>query len=192
MTVVARPTPIAVGHFTHLSTILQLGLLSDTAARRAGLIQTEIGNQEIKEMRRRRAVPVPPGGVVADYAPFYYAPRSPMMYLIDRGGVSSYAAGCDQLIYLMTTVERLAELGARLVFTDRNAVLGITEFTDDLARLDTLVDWSLMQAVMWNNTDTIRTGKSGGWLNASYTTESHGGRSPRSRPKLRRAPNRRR
>lgn len=59
---------------------------------------------------------------------------------------------CDQLIYLTTSVERLAELGAPLVFTDRNAVLGIAEFTDDLARLDTLIDWSLMRAVMWNNT----------------------------------------
>jgi len=81
MTVAAPPTPIVVTHFTHishLSTILQLGLLSDTAARQAGLVQTEIGNQEIKEMRRGRAAPVPPRGVVADYAPFYYAPRSPL------------------------------------------------------------------------------------------------------------------
>lgn len=155
MSAAARPTSILVVHFTHLShlsTILQRGLLSDTAARQAGLIQTEVGNQEIKQMRRRRPVPVPPGGVVADYAPFYYAPRSPMMYLIDRGGLSSFTGGCGELVYLVTSVERLTELGALLVFTDRNAVLGVSEFSDDPARLDTLIDWQLMRAKMWNNT----------------------------------------
>jgi ssDNA thymidine ADP-ribosyltransferase, DarT len=127
-------------------------LVSDTAAQRAGLIGTEVGNQDIKAMRRRRVVPVPPGGVVADYTPFYYAPRSPMMYVIDRGGVSTYTGGCDDLIYLTTTVERLVELGADLVFSDRNAVLGIAEFSTDANRLDTLIDWPLMRATMWNNT----------------------------------------
>jgi hypothetical protein len=152
---VPRPQPVTVVHFTHVShlaTIAQQGLFSDTAAQRTGLISTEVGNQDIKAMRRRRAVPVAPGGVVADYAPFYYAPRSPMMYVIDRGGVSTYTGGCDDLVYLVTSVERLAELGTALVFTDRNAVLGITEFVTDFDQLDPLIDWPLMRASMWNNT----------------------------------------
>lgn len=150
-----RPQPVPVVHFTHVShlaTIATHGLVSDTAAQRAGLIITEVGNQDIKAMRRRRSVPVPPHGVVADYVPFYYAPRSPMMYVIDRGGVPTYTRGCDELVYLVTTLERLTELGARLVLTDRNAVLGLTEFTTDPDKLDTLIDWPLMRATMWSNT----------------------------------------
>ncbi|HVQ96314.1 MAG TPA: DUF4433 domain-containing protein [Mycobacteriales bacterium] len=152
----SRPRPIQVVHFTHIShlaTIASHGLVSDTAAQRAGLISTDVGNQGIKAMRRRRAVPVPPGGVVADYAPFYFAPRSPMMFVIYRGGVPTYTGGCDDLVYLVTTVERLSRLGAGVVFTDRNAVLGIAEFTTDPARLDTLIDWPLMRATIWRNTD---------------------------------------
>jgi hypothetical protein len=153
---VPRSVPTVVVHFTHvghLPTILQRGLLSDSAAQQACLVETEVANQDIKAMRRRRSVPVPPGGVVADYAPFYFAPRSPMMYVIHRGGVATYAAGCDSLIYLVTDVERLSQLNAPIVFTDRNAVLGIAEFTADIDRLDTLIDWPLMRATMWNNTD---------------------------------------
>lgn len=156
MTVAGRPAPTVVVHFTHVShlpTIVERGLLSGTAAQQVGLVQTEVGNKDIKAMRRSRAVPVPPGGVVADYAPFYYAPRSPMMYVIDRGGVSTYAGGCDDLVYLVTTVERLTALPASLVFTDRNAVLGIAEFSADLDRLESLIDWPLMGSTMWNNTD---------------------------------------
>lgn len=151
-----RPVPTTVVHFTHirhLPTILRQGLMSDSAAQQAGLIQTEIANQDIKAMRRRRSVPIPPGGVVADYAPFYFAPRSPMMYVIHRGGVATYTAGCDNLVYLVTDVDSLSRLDAAMIFTDRNAVLGIAEFTTDVGRLDTLVDWQLMHATMWNNTD---------------------------------------
>jgi hypothetical protein len=154
--VISRPFPTEILHFTHishLSTILKRGLLSDTEAQGAGLIETEVGNQDIKAKRRCRVVPAPPGGMVADYAPFYYAPRSPMMYVIWRGGVSTYTGGCDQLVYLMTTVDRLTELRVPLVFTDRNAVLELAEFTTELTRLDDLVDWPLMRAKMWNNTE---------------------------------------
>ena len=52
----------------------------------------------------------------------------------------------------MTTVEQLAEMGLAMVFTDRNAVLAVANFTGDVARLDTLVDWPLMRATWWNNT----------------------------------------
>lgn len=151
----SRPDPIHIVHFTHvrhLSTVVQRGLLSDTEARSAELIQTEVGELGIKARRRERMVPVPPGGVVADYAPFYYAPRSPMMYRIERGGVATYTEGCDDLVYLVTTVERLAELKLPMVFTDRNATLEIAEFTNEFGRLDGLVDWPLMQERYWNDT----------------------------------------
>ena len=95
-------------HFTrveHLPLIVEHGLLSD--ARVAKHLQVEIGNRGIKAQRARRAVPVPPGGVVADYVPFYSAPRSPMMFAIHCGNVPTYTAGCDRLIYLVTSLERL-------------------------------------------------------------------------------------
>jgi hypothetical protein len=65
-----RPAPTPVLHFTHvdhLPTIARTGLVADTVAQASGLLAVEIGNNEIKASRRRRSVPVPPGGVVADY-----------------------------------------------------------------------------------------------------------------------------
>ncbi|MGH3516402.1 MAG: type II toxin-antitoxin system toxin DNA ADP-ribosyl transferase DarT [Haloechinothrix sp.] len=151
----SRPVPTYVVHFTHVShlaTIATKGLLSDTAAKAAGLLSIEVGNQEIKAARRSRLVDMPPGGAVADYAPFYFAPRSPMMYAIAKGNVPTYKDGCEELIYLITTVERLIELHLRTVFTDRNAALAFTTFANDSAKLDNLIDWQLMKERMWNNT----------------------------------------
>ncbi|WP_250283529.1 type II toxin-antitoxin system toxin DNA ADP-ribosyl transferase DarT [Frankia sp. CiP1_Cm_nod2] len=152
----ARPVPTRVAHFTHLdqlAAIAEQGLLPETVAIEADARRTEVGNLEIKAARRHRPVPVAPGGVVGDYAPFYFAPRSPMMYAIHRGRVATYAGGCDELAYLVTSVERLTGLGLALVFTDRNAVLEAATFRSDPADLDTLVDWPLMRARMWANTD---------------------------------------
>lgn len=150
-----RPVPTRVLHFTHLEHlpgVVAHGLLSDTDAQARGLLTTEVGNRGIKERRRQRAVPVPPGGVVADYVPFYFAPRSPMMYAIDRGNVPEYSDGIDPLVYLVSTVERLHELGCALVTTDRNAVLGLAAFSQGFDGLDAGVDWALMEATWWNNT----------------------------------------
>jgi len=74
------------------------------------------------------------------------------MYVIHRGGVPTYDGGIDDLVYLVTTVERLSELGMLLVFTDRNAALKVADFTEVLAQLDQFLDWSLMDDERWSNT----------------------------------------
>lgn len=152
---VARPNPTYLYHFTHvehLPSLVDHGLLSDTGAQQHQLVQVDVGDQRVKERRRRRSVPVAPWGVVADYVPFYFAPRSPMMYKIHKGSVPTYDKGCDDLVYLVTTVERLMAEQLSLVFTDRNAAMSVAAFTNDLAEMEHMIDWPLMRARMWHNT----------------------------------------
>ncbi|MGI8631827.1 MAG: type II toxin-antitoxin system toxin DNA ADP-ribosyl transferase DarT [Solirubrobacterales bacterium] len=140
-----RPPPTLLYHFTHmenLPSIVAGGLLCEAAGTARSSV--EVGNRRIKDQRRRRPVPVEPGGAVSDYVPFYFAPRSPMLYAINGGQVPEYTDGQDPLLYLVTSVERLVELGLALVFTDRNATLGFARFSAGLDELDGLVDWTLM------------------------------------------------
>ena len=151
-----RPRPSPILHFTHVSHLASIatsGLVSDTLAQDHPSFQVEVGNQGIKGQRRLRAVPIAPGGVVADYAPFYFAPRSPMMYAIEKGNVPSYEGGCDELLYLVSTVETIVRLRLPYVFTDRNAVLGVAKYGHELRELDTLIDWQLMEATIWRSTE---------------------------------------
>lgn len=151
----SRPKPTWLYHFTHLDHLASIatdGLLADSHAVELGRITTEVGEPGIKAQRRYRRVPCGAEGVVSDYAPFYYASRSPMLYAIIHDRVASYTEGQQPLVYLVATVERLIELGITPIFTDRNAVLAITRFTPVLADLDDLVDWPLMATKMWNNT----------------------------------------
>jgi hypothetical protein len=147
-----RPVPTTVLHFTHvnhLASIVEHGLVADSAAHAAGLLEVEVGNIGIKQARYDRAVPVSPFGVVADYVPFYFAPRSPMMFAIEHGNVPTYAGGCDDLVYVVTTAERLVELGSFVLFTDRNAVLALTSFAATLEQAEESVDWPLMRERYW-------------------------------------------
>lgn len=107
----------------------------------------------IKARRRGRRVLVEPGGVVADYVPFYFASRSPMLFSINAGGVPSFAGDSHDIVYLMSTVETLQSAGLSLVFTDRNAVLALARQSVQVADLDAMVDWKLMRATYWANTD---------------------------------------
>lgn len=151
-----RPIPTLVCHFTHidhLATIIEHGLLCDSRAHEVGLLTAEAGEPRIKQRRARRAVPLDPGGVVADYVPFYFSSRSPMLYSIQHGGVPGFTGDAHDLVYLRSSVETLIDFGLPLVFTDRNAALRITRHADQVGELDDLVDWQVMRARMWNNTD---------------------------------------
>lgn len=150
------PEPTYVYHFTrveHLASIVKRGLVCDMRARADGVLDIEVGNRDIKAARRERVVPVGPGGVVADYTPFYFAPQSPMLYSISRGNVPTYTEGTGRLIFLVATVERLVELGLTVVISDRNARNLVTKYLPlNEARLDgDFVDWELMRAQYWGD-----------------------------------------
>lgn len=150
----ARPQPAWLYHFTrveHLASIVREGLMSDSRAQTSGFLQLEVGNQGIKSRRRARAVPLGQGGVVADYVPFYFNPRSPMLSAIHHGRVPTYQQGCDRLVFIVTSAEKLSTAGHRPIFTDRNAVLSITAFREEIQDLDDFVDWEVIRAQYWND-----------------------------------------
>ena len=80
-----------------------------------------IGNPELIEKRSRRPVPVPPGGFLGDYVPFYFTPYSIMMFNIKTGygGVSKVAN--DEIVILVSSLSHIAARGIPIVFTDQHA-----------------------------------------------------------------------
>lgn len=73
-------------------------------------------------------MPVAPGGTVADYVPFYFTPRSPMLHnvLTGRNGVTLRRA--TEIVVLVSSLDRLEEHGITFVIADRNASLAHTTF----------------------------------------------------------------
>lgn len=94
---------------------------------------------------------------MGDYVPFYFAPRSPMMYRIacDRRDAvrGRYQGGTRPLVYLVSSVSRVLDHGLPWVASDGNCASTVTTYTNNETDLDGHVDWDLMDAMMWKATE---------------------------------------
>lgn len=160
MTFKLRPPHKAlIMHFTHIDnipSILAAGrLVAESEATAAGLV-VDVGDAAVKARRRAIRVGCGPGGSVADYVPFYFAPRSPMMFRIARdhrdGVQGRYQDGDDPLVYLVSSVERVGVTGLPWVASDGNCATAVTRFTTRQHELATHVDWTVMTQTMWDDT----------------------------------------
>lgn len=92
----------------------------------------DIAYERIQDRRARTRVPCGAGGVLQDYVPFYFAPRSPMLYAIHKGNVEGYAQGQNPVIHLVSEAEAIEASGLAFAFTDGHAVMAYADFYDDL------------------------------------------------------------
>ncbi|WP_327115416.1 DUF4433 domain-containing protein [Nocardia sp. NBC_01730] len=151
-----RPSPTWVFHITrleHVPSMMEHGIWSDTLASSTGLTSIPIGHSHLKQQRAARTVPIHPGGFLSDYVPFYFAPRSPMLYAINKGRVAGYTDGCDRIVYLATKVTELRTRTESVLGTDRHALAAYARFTADDSELTRLVDWPLMESKYWHDVD---------------------------------------
>jgi hypothetical protein len=98
----------AIYHITHVDNLAGMvgsGVCCDSDCQSGKVSAVNSGHRHIKERRAKVAVPCGPGGVVADYAPFYFAPRSPMLYAIHRGNVDGADHGQAEMVHLVATCE---------------------------------------------------------------------------------------
>lgn len=146
-------TPIY--HFTHaknLPTILRAGRLYCKSQISDSDQVVNVSHQSVQEKRRNKRVRCHPGGILHDYVPFYFAPRSPMMYVISRGGVEGYDTNTIPLIYLVSSVERIQEMNLQFAFSDGHPVVALSRFYNDIEDLNR-VDWPVMRARLWKETE---------------------------------------
>jgi hypothetical protein len=59
-------------------------------------------------------------------------------------------------VHLVTSVDRVVAVGSTWFASDGNAAAAITQFTDEAADLDGLVDWPLMGEELWADTHDDR------------------------------------
>jgi len=104
-----------------------------------------IGNLDLIDKRSRRTVPVPPGGTLSDYVPFYFTPFSIMMFNIKTGYGSVTRVPDDEIVILVSSLHHVAAKGVRFVFTNQHAYPRMAEYFTDLADLHR-VDWPLLQS----------------------------------------------
>lgn len=137
-------------HMTHvdnLASILSNGQLkSYSQLFRDSTSYRDIAAQDVQNRRAETSVPIQPGGFLHDYVPFYFAGRSPMLYVVKNNGTPQ-----KDLIYLMTNTEKIASFKLPFVYTDGHAIMFLSSFYNSLDDLD-CIDWDVMHSEFWNDT----------------------------------------
>ncbi len=149
-----------ITHVENLPSIVADGcLLSDAAIISRGGSVRQIGMTSIK--RRRLAVlevPCHPGTKVGDYVPFYFCPRSVMLYLIYRRNDPelSYRGGQEAIVHLEADLKSVVHWadnqGVPWAFSRTNAGAKYAEFRTGLHQLGWL-DWSSIAATDFRDPD---------------------------------------
>lgn len=141
-------------HITHVENLVPIitdgGLVSDAAMITRGGPAAPIGMTGIK--RRRLTLPLHchQGDHVADYVPFYFCPRSIMLYVIYRGNHPelSYTGGQGPIVHLEADLHEVVAWAdnnsRRWAFSLSNAGAYYAEFRSELSALDEL-DWDAIR-----------------------------------------------
>jgi len=144
----ATPRIYHITHVNNLSRVIAQGaLLSDARVRTANAAATVVGMSTIKHRRLTLPVQGHPGLCVGDCVPFYFCPRSVMLFILHRGNHPeiTYRGGQAPIVHLEADLRRsVAHLDAqprRWAFTLANAGAYATEFRTNLAELGE-VDWA--------------------------------------------------
>lgn len=106
-----------------------------------------IGNTELIESRVNKPVPIPPGGALGDYVPFYFTPCSPMLFNIVTG-VNVQRRDNDEIVVLVSSLHKVIENDRPFVFTDRHAYLRYMSeknYSNNLDDLSRMIPWELLR-----------------------------------------------
>jgi len=156
----SKPRIYHIFHYDVLKSVLRDGyLFSDAIIRSRAPSGTAIGMSTIKQRRRNElTLSSHPDLYVGACVPFYYCPRSIMLYMLHKSNDPglTYAGGQAPIIHLEFDLQSVSnwatKAGKRWAITNGNA--GSLYFDDysSLANLSQL-NWQAIQARQWKQSD---------------------------------------
>ncbi len=151
------PEQVRLYHITswdNLASIVSGGaLLPFNELKARGVKRRSIAYSHLQERRDLITVPLSPHGSLHDYVPWSFAARSPMLYTAWRGALGK-DIGQNEIVHLVSDVERVVKLQIPFVFTDGHPLSSdLSTFCDDLAQLPSRLDWDVLHALKWSNSE---------------------------------------
>ncbi len=139
-----------ITHINNLSLLLQNGIVNKHHSN-ANKNYIEIGNPEIIDVRSTTPVRIYNYGMIGDYVPFYFTPKSIMLYNIITGYWHPLVPkrNRSEILVIRCLIAELAML-PQWFFTDGQANKNFTKHFNDLALLD-VVDWKSIRESNFKN-----------------------------------------
>lgn len=141
-------------HIKNIPHILDVGFVLPSSPK-ASDSYVQIGDNNV--IVKRNTMSNHAGIDLREYIPFYFGPRSPMLYVIQKGynGVVSYHPSA--LVYCVVRLDNLREHGIDCMFTDGHALSSITQYysKENLGRIDDIVNKEDVYAKYWDSEDDL-------------------------------------
>lgn len=149
-----QPANAKIYHIVHMDRLVSIAgdgfLWSDRESLSRQIGGTTIGMSKIKQRRLELPIKGNPGSTVGDYVPFYYGPRSIMLYLIHmRNPEVAFKGGQEPIVHLEFDLQRVLDWASanqsHWAIALSNAGARYCEFRDTAAGFDEL-DWAAIAA----------------------------------------------
>lgn len=163
---VQPPKSPKIYHITHrnnLESIIKAGALySDARMIRESNGATSIGMNHIKARRLNELeVPCHPNTTVGAYVPFYFCPRSFMLFILHKSNHPdlAYDEGQAPIVHLEADLNQVVEWAnsqkppIMWAFTLQSAAARFAEFRDDLTNLNQ-INWAAVRSSDFRDRDT--------------------------------------
>lgn len=148
----ANPKIYHITHINHLAGILQFDTIySDAKMIQIGGAKVTVGMDKLKKRRLGLPVHCHPNTYVGNYVPFYFCPRSVMLFILHRGNHHevSHKEGQRPIVHLEADLYKAikwAEDKNQLwAFSLSNAAARYTEFRKDVKQLAD-INWNAVKA----------------------------------------------
>lgn len=135
-------------HIENIPYVLRCGLVrANSPLRDENYVS--IGDRQVIQLREERLVQ---GYRLSDYIPFYFGPRSPMLYVIQHGYNGVQRMEPEQIVYCVVRIEDLVHDGIDGIFTDGHALSSLSSFFDiqKLSQVNDYVSWDDVYSTQWN------------------------------------------
>lgn len=109
-----------------------------------------IGDTAVITIRSNRHVK---GYILSDYLPFYFGPRSPMLYVIQNGYNGVRQVTPENIVYCIIRIDDIIASSKECIFTDGHALSGLTKFYNKalLSKVNDIINYKDIYSSRWDS-----------------------------------------
>jgi len=141
-------------HIENIQHILQNGITHSTSVK-ANPNFVPIGDGSL--ITTRNNFLLNNGRRLGEYIPFYFGVRTPMLYVVQNGFNMVAPTPSENIVYCVSSVQKIIDLQLDFVFTDGHAVDGFTTQynLEDIQNIDTILDKNAINAKYWKDENDL-------------------------------------
>ena len=143
-------------HIDNIPHILEYGLVR-SGSPNVNPNYVPIGDQLVIEKRRNRLLESSSWKKIGDFIPFYFGPRSPMLYVIQHGYNGVKRIEAEKIVYCVIRLEDIIGDGIECYFTDGHVLNGLTQVFPGtlLESVDEYVQYDEVFAYRWDDDEYL-------------------------------------